>query len=64
MKRGDNPRSGKWGTVAQQHACGAFGNASGDWGSLTEDQWNVWDAAAKQEKRRRRWLASRCLTPE
>jgi hypothetical protein len=62
MKRSDIPHSGKWGTVAQRHAWGAFGSASCDWGSLTEDQWNAWDAAAKQEKRRRRWPAGRRLT--
>ena len=28
MKRSDIPRSGKWGTVAQRHAWGAFGSAS------------------------------------
>jgi hypothetical protein len=62
MQTFDIAQNGKWGSGAQRHAWGAFGNASCDWGSLTEAQWNAWDAAAKQEKRRRRWPASRRLT--
>jgi hypothetical protein len=53
---------GKFGTAAQSHSWGAFGGASSIWQTLTEDQWSAWDAAAKQEKRRRHWPASRRLT--
>ena len=62
MKRIYLTRSGKRPSAAQGHAWGAFGGASCGWGSLTEDQFRAWDAAAKQEKRRRHWPQGRRLT--
>jgi hypothetical protein len=55
-------QSGKLGTAAQTHAWTSFGEASGMWGTLTDEQYEAWDEAAKKEKRRRRWRAARRLT--
>ena len=52
----------KRGSAAQSHAWGTFGGASCGWGTLTEDQYQAWEEAAKQEKRRRHWPASRRFT--
>jgi hypothetical protein len=46
-------RGGKLGTADQCHAWSSFGDASCGWGTLTEDQYRAWDAAAKKENRRR-----------
>ena len=53
MKTKYSPKSGKHGTAAQDHAWGAFGGASCQWGTLTEERYRAWDEAAKQENRRR-----------
>ena len=55
-------KSGKLGTAAQSHAWTSFGGASGMWGTLTDEQYEGWEEAAKKEKRRRRWPAGRRLT--
>ena len=55
-------QSGKLGTATQTHAWTCFGEASGMWGPLTDEQYEAWDEAAKKEKRRRRWRAARRLT--
>ena len=47
------PKRGKHGSAAQDHAWGAFGGASLQWGGLTEEQYQAWDGAAKKENRRR-----------
>ena len=52
------------GTAAQRHAWTTFGYASGGWGTLTDDQYRAWDAAAMKEKRRRHWPPSRRLTAQ
>jgi hypothetical protein len=64
MQKDYPPQNLKRGTAAQQHACGAFGIASGLWGKLTDQQWWAWHLAAKKEKRRRHWTAKRRLTPQ
>src|ERR1035441_4847840 len=55
-------KSGKLGTAAQSHAWTSFGGASGMWGTLTDEQYQAWEEAAKKEKRRRRWPARRRYT--
>jgi hypothetical protein len=62
MKKTYTTWDGKRGSAAQSHAWGAFGSASYGWGQLTEEQWKAWEAAAKEEKRRRRWPPSRRFT--
>jgi hypothetical protein len=62
MKTSNLTRDGKQGSASQSHAWGAFGGASCGWGNLTEDQYQAWEAAAKEEKRRRHWPPSRRFT--
>ena len=47
------PQSGRRGTAAQEHAWTSFGSPSRLWGTLTEDQYQAWDEAAKEHNRRR-----------
>jgi hypothetical protein len=53
MKTNYTPKRGIRGTLAQDHAWGAFGGASRLWNTLTEEQYRAWDEAAKRENRRR-----------
>jgi len=54
--------NGKRGSGSQSRAWEAFGGASCGWGSLTENQYQAWEEAAKKEKRRHHWPAGRRFT--
>jgi hypothetical protein len=62
MKKSNSPHNGERRTPGQRRAWGAFGGASRGWDKVTEEQRRAWDEAAKKEKRRRRWPASRRFT--
>ena len=62
MKKLYTTRDGKFGSPAQSHAWGAFGDASGEEEPLNDEEWRAWNEAARKEKRRRRWGPGRRFT--